>query len=483
MGIVTLALSGTLAAFAGTSCGDLTGLSLPNAAITAAVFVSEGAALPAHCRVGAVLTPSPDSRIEMELWLPDPDAWNGKFLAVGNGGWAGSISTGAIRSGVARGYATASNDTGHQGASGAFAPGHPEKVVDFSDRAMHEMTVQSKTIIGAFYDSGPRLSYYEGCSTGGRQGLAAAQRYPADFDALVIGAPVYNQTRLHASQVQKMTEILADPALFVPREKIALVADAVLGMCDASDGVADRIVSNPEACGFAPRSLACAPGEDPAACLSPGEAQSLARAYSPVRTASGDLVYPGHARGFEPGWRMPQPGSSPPDLPLDTFRYLAHQDADWDWRSFDLEGDLALALENAGHLEATDPDLTAFRDRGGKMVIYHGWNDPGPSPYNTLLYYQQVGDAMGPDQDDWLRVFMMPGVAHCGGGVGPDQADFLGTLEDWQESGIAPSRITASRTRGGTTDMTRPLCPYPEIARWTGAGSTNDAENFRCDAP
>ena len=494
MSIATLLSAGALAtAFAATPCEELTTLPLGNARITDARMIPAGAsttgrggagpALPAHCRVAAVLAPSPDSHIEMEIWLPAPDTWNGKFLAVGNGGWAGSISTGAIAAGLGDGYATASNDTGHRGGGGAFALGHPEKLIDFSDRAMHEMAVHSKTIIDAFYDRAPSLSYYEGCSTGGRQGLAAAQRYPADFDAMIVGAPVYNQTRLHASQVQKMTEILADEALFVPPDKISLIADAVLGVCDRTDGVADQILSNPEACGFEPRDLLCAGGGDTAACLAPGQVQSLTRAYQAVRTRPGELVYPGHARGFERGWRMPEPGRAPPDLPLDTFRYLAHQDADWDWREFDLDADLALALGNAGHLEATEADLGAFRDRGGKMIVYHGWNDPGPSPFNTLQYHQRVQDATGPDTDDWLRVFMMPGVGHCRGGVGPDQADFLGALEAWKESGIAPDRITASRARGGAVDMTRPLCPYPQIAKWTGAGSANEAGNFTCEAP
>ena len=205
-------------------------------------------------------------------------------------------------------------------------------------------------------------------------------------------------------------------------------------------------------------------------------------AYAPTTTLAGELVYPGQAYGFELGWRMPESGSTPSSLSADIFRYIGHQDPDWDWRSFDLDGDLALVVENAGYLEANDPDLGEFKARGGKMIFYHGWNDPGPSPLNTIQYYNRVLDALGSNQDDWMRVYMMPGMGHCRGGVGPDQANFLAAMERWVEAGIAPDRITASKVTGGQVQMSRPLCPYPQVAKWTGVGSTNDAENFVCEA-
>src|SRR5262245_11166223 len=247
-------------------CEGLKSLSVPNTTITAADYVQagqqrnarggQGAQLPAHCRVAAVLKPSPDSHIEMELWLP-AENWNGKFLAVGNGGWAGSIDLSAMAASLARGYATASNDTGHKGGSGSFGLGHPEKVVDFAYRSMHEMTIQSNAIINAFYKRAPQLSYYNGCSTGGRQGLMEAQRYPEDFDAMVIGAPVYNHIRLHASQMEKQTEMLKDVSKILPTDKQTLINKAVVALCDAKDGVKDGIVSDPESCKFDPSTLLC----------------------------------------------------------------------------------------------------------------------------------------------------------------------------------------------------------------------------------
>ncbi len=453
----------------------------PGATVTSIERVAADGTLPEHCRVAAVLAPSDDSEIGMEVWLPTRD-WNGKFLAVGNGGWAGTVSTGALAGGLGEGYAAASTDTGHTGPPGAFAVGHPEKVVDFAYRAMHETVVQSKAIIESFYDRPPRLSYFSGCSTGGWQGLAAAQRHPDDFDAIVAGAPVYDRPRLHASEMMKFVEIMTEPDRLVPRAKIEMIAEAVTNSCDGDDGVVDGLIDDPRTCGFEPASLACT-GAETDMCLTPPQVASLERAYASTVTGAGEFVYSGHARGFESAWRMPAPGGEPRTSPMASFRFLAHEDPDWNWRDFDLEADLALLMENAAVLQATDADLGRFRDRGGKLIVYHGWNDPGPSPLSTIRYYDRVLDAMGPEQDDWLRLYLMPGVGHCRGGAGPDQADFLAAIERWVESGTAPDRIRASRVRNGQVDMTRPLCPYPEVARWTGLGSTNDSENFDCVAP
>jgi feruloyl esterase len=437
--------------------------------------------------VAATLTPSTDSHIEMELWLP-AENWNGKFLAVGNGGWAGSISFDAMAAGLRRGYATASNDTGHKGGSASFAVGHPEKLIDFGYRAMHEMAVQSKSLIQAFYNRPPQLSYYQGCSTGGRQGLMAAQRYPEDFDAIIAGAPVYNVVHLNVSQVALQTAMLKNPATLVPPGKRTLFANAVVNACDARDGVKDGIISEPRACRFDPAVLACTGGDAPD-CLTPPQVENARSAYAAVTTKSGALVYPGRSPGFESGWRIPTPGETLNPLFTDMVRFVARQDPNWDPMTFDLEKDLALALKSAGFIEASDPDLARFKGRGGKLLLYHGWADPGPAPENTINYYDAVTKKLGGRQDDWMRLFLMPGVGHCGGGVGPDQADFLGAMERWREGGAAPSQIVAARAggRGGSagaaTAMTRPLCPHPQVARYDGSGSTDDATNFRCVAP
>jgi len=474
-------------------CAALKTLSLPHITITSVEFVSAGtsvpgagrgdqaAALPAHCRVSATLTPTGDSHIEMELWLPT-ETWNGKFLAVGNGAWAGTIQTAALAAGVRRGYATASNDTGHKGGSASFAVGHPEKLIDFGSRAMHEMAVQSKAMMQALYRRPAQRSYYQGCSTGGRQGMMEAQRFPEDFDAIIAGAPVYNMVHLNVSQVALQVEMLKDTARLVPPAKVSLLAAAVMTACDQRDGVKDGIVSEPRACKFDPGVLACKAG-DAADCLTPAQVESARRAYAPV-SDGGAIVYPGRSPGFETGWRIPTPGAALNPLFADMVRFVGRQDPNWDQSTFDLRTDLALALKNGAVVEASDPDLSRFKARGGKLLLYHGWADPGPAPENTINYVEAVSARLGGAQDDWMRLFLMPGVGHCGGGVGPDQADFLGALERWRESGTSPARITASRPgRSTQPPMSRPLCPYPQVARYTGAGSIDDEKNFACVGP
>ncbi len=468
------------------SCDDLAQLVIASVTITATESKAEGALeqrfgpdlrLPSHCRVAAVMSPSDDSHIDMELWLPDD--WNGKFLAVGNGGWAGSISYSAMARGLQAGYAVASNDTGHQGASAAFAAGHPEKLVDFGWRAMHEMTVHSKTMVERFYDIAPRLSYYQGCSTGGRQGMIEAQRFPDDFDGMIIGAPVYNVLALNATQFSNMKTLIEDRSESFTQGEIELLHNSVLSACEANDGVADGFLNNPLACDFEPASLKCG-NTDGLSCLTAEQVRAVERVYGGVYSSSGELYYPGHARGFELGWRMPTAGDVPSDLQTDATRYVLYEDADWDWREFDLDRDLPAVREKAAYLEALDTDLAAFRARGGKLLFYHGWNDPGPSPLNTINYYRGVLNTVGGDMDAWMRLYMMPGMGHCSGGIGPDNADFLGALDAWVEEGVAPASITASRIREGRVDMTRPLCPYPAVATWDGSGNSNDAASYSC---
>jgi len=469
------------------SCADLGRLRLDHVTITQTESRSAGPVeqsfgrpldVPAHCRVAAVLAPTSDSHIEMELWLPDQ--WNGKFLAVGNGGWAGSISFSAMAQGLQAGYAVASNDTGHQGGSAEFAVGHPEKVVDFAWRAMHEMTLRSKQMIETFYSRSPRLSYYQGCSTGGRQGMMEAQRYPDDFDGIIAGAPVNNVLALNATQFQSMKTLIENRALALPPEKVQLLHDAVLAACEANDGVEDGFLNDPLACGFEPKSLQC-PSGDGASCLTADQVRAAENVYAPVLSRNGNTIYPGHAKGFELGWRIPAADAEPTSLQTDATRYIAYEDPDWDWREFDLEHDLALVRDKAGYLEAVDPDLSEFKARGGKILFYHGWNDPGPAPTNTIGYVKAVQSALGGDQQDWMRLFMMPGMGHCSGGIGPDQADFLGALETWVEDDVAPDSIVASRVRQGTVEMTRPLCPWPAVAVWDRRGDPNAAASFACE--
>jgi len=352
---------------------------------------------------------------------------------------------------------------------------------------MHEMTVRSKAMVEAFYSRGPQLSYYNGCSTGGRQGLMEAQRYPEDFDAIIAGAPVNNQVHLNVSQTALQVEMLKNPARIVPANKVTLYANAVMAACDASDGVKDSIINNPLQCKFDPAAL-LGKGADAADCLTAPQVESAKQLYSPVKSKSGSAVYPGRMPGVEAGWaaRIPTPGAPMNPLWGDMPRYVGHRNANWDVMSFDLDRDLALTLKNASFIESSDPNLAKFKARGGKLLLWHGWADPGPSPQNTINYYADVTKTLGGGkQEDWMRLFLLPGVGHCGGGVGPDQADFMTALEQWREHGTAPAQIIASRNpgRANLTPMTRPLCPYPQVAKYSGTGNTDDAKSFVCAAP
>lgn len=444
--------------------------------------------LPAHCRVAAVLKPSADSHIEMEVWLP-AQTWNGKFQAVGNGGWAGTISYPALATALQEGYATASNDTGHKGGNALFAIDHPEKLVDFAYRAVHEMTVQSKAIIQAFYSRPARLSYWNGCSTGGRQGLMSAQRYPEDFDAILAGAPANYQTHLHAWDMSVALPVLKDPAAAVPTAKLEMVARAAVNACDANDGVTDGLINDPRSCKFDVAALQCkapstalgASGE-PADCLTAPQVASVKRALAPATTKSGQVVFPGKVPGSEAGLGL-FIGGPAPAISVGSFQ-VAYNTAKWDPLTYDLDRDLPVVDEKVGAIvNAVNPDLSRFKARGGKLLLYHGWNDTAISPGNAIDYYQSVLKRMGGRQDDFVRLYMAPGMNHCGGGVGPNQVNWMAALERWRESGKAPDRIDAYRVTNNRVDMTRPLCPYPQVAQYTGTGSTNDAANFVCKAP
>lgn len=482
------------------SCESLLSLALENAKITLAevvppgTFVPHGKSsaisqfgqLPAFCRVAATLTPSADSDIKIEVWLPMAD-WNGKFEGVGNGGWAGTITYDWLAAALQEGYATASTDTGHVGGNASFAIGHPEKIIDFAYRAVHEMAVKSKAIIAAFYGRAPRFSYFTGCSTGGRQGLMEAQRYPDDFDGIIAGAPANDQTDLSAWRIAVEAKVLQNPASVVSPAKLGVVNRAVLAACDAIDGVTDGLLTDPRQCHFDPATLLCR-GAEQDDCLTAPQVEAVKMGYAPAKRNTGELIFPGLVPGGETGWEMltaakPEPGS----IDVGMFRFLAHEDPAWDWRTFDLDRDTSLIDKKAGFIDAVNPDLSAFRAHGGKLLLYHGWNDGGSggaiSPLNTINYYSSVLAKMGSQQEDWMRLFMLPGMAHCGGGCGPNQVNWMAALERWRESGIAPDRVSASRVSDNHVNMTRPICAYPAVAKYTGVGSTNDAANFVCKTP
>jgi len=490
------------AAVATTPCANLKSTSLPNTTITLAESLPAGtftppaapaggqrggaapapAALnvPAFCRVAATLRPTSDSEIGMEVWMPE--TWNGKFQFVGGGGWAGVISYPALATALQEGYATASTDTGHKGGNANFAIGHPEKVVDFAYRAVHESTVKAKAIMTTFYDRGPRLSYWNGCSTGGRQGLMEAQRYPDDFDAIVAGAPANYQTHLHAWDLSVAVPVLKDPASVVSTAKLTALNVAAIGTCDAKDGVKDGLLNDPRSCKFDPSTLLCKAG-DSDTCLTAPQLEAVKRMYAPAKTKSGQYVFPGKEPGSETTWNAISGGEAPQGVSLGSFQ-VAYDNINWDWRTFDLDRDLKIVDEKVGSvINAVNPDLSAFKARGGKLILYHGWNDTAISPGNTIDYYNSVISKMGAKQDNWIRMFMIPGMGHCNGGPGPSQVNYMGALERWRESGIAPDQMLANHVTNNRVDMSRPLCPYPQVAQYKGVGSTNDAANFVCKAP
>jgi feruloyl esterase len=485
-----------------TSCENLVSLTLPDTTIIAAQSVAAGAftppkppalpipasykELPAFCRVAASVRPTNDSDIKFEVWMPAA-GWNGRFVGVGNGGYSGEIWYWAMAAPLARGYATASTDTGHEGPvmDGSFAMGHPEKWTDFGWRAVHEMTVKSKAIIAAFYGQGPRLAYWNGCSTGGRQGLMEAQRFPADYDGIIAGAPANYMTRLSAQYVWVGQALHKEAGSFIAPAKLAALHDAVLQACDAKDGVKDGVIEDPARCHFDPKAVECQ-GPDGPACLTAAQVEAARKIYgASVNPRTKETLYPGMVPGGEKGWAVGVGAVTPEPMPLATgiFKFLVFKDPNWDYRTYDFEHDSALADKaDGGTTNAIDPNLKTFLGRGGKLLQYHGWADPGISPLNSINYYKSVAGALGGVRriDNSYRLFMVPGMDHCQGGEGPDRFDALDAMERWRERQQAPERIVASRTRNGKTDRTRPLCPYPQVAVYNGSGSTDEAANFVC---
>jgi len=485
---------------AAASCESLSSLTLPDTTMTSVNTVPAGgftlpaptraaagqgfSNLPGFCRIAATLKPSSDSDIKIEVWMPVA-GWNGKFEAVGNGGWAGSISYDAMGEALRRGYATGSTDTGHSGGSGSFALGHPEKLIDYAYRSEHEMTVKAKAIIAAYYGEGPKLSYWNGCSVGGRQGLKEAQRYPEDFNGIIAGAPAVNWTGRAAQSVWIAQAVHKDEASYIPPSKYPLIHDAVLAACDASEGVKDGVLEDPARCKFDPKLLECK-GADSPACLTAPQVEAARKIYAPATNPrTQQVIFPGHEPGSELGWST-MAGPRRFELGFDHFKYVVFRDPNWDERTFNFDSDWALTekIDN-GAINAMDPNLKAFFGRGGKLLQYHGWSDPQISPGSSVSYYKSVLDAMGGASKvtDSYRLFMVPGMAHCRGGDGTSTFDMLSALEQWVEKGKAPEQILASRLKDGKVDRTRPLCPYPLVATYRGTGSTDDAASFVCKTP
>jgi len=485
-------------------CNQLTSLSLENSIIDAALEIEAGrfeeppgyvplfkpdySVLPAFCRVVGSIHPTADSDIGFEVWLPRDD-WNGRFLQAGNGGAAGSILYFTMTEPLSRGYAVAHTDTGHSGGGGEFswALGHPEKLLDFQSRSLQEMTNVGKAITAARYGKSPERSYFQGCSTGGRQALTVAQRFPSAYDAIVAGAPANNWTALMALSLIIEQSLGPDG---LPVEKLGLLQEAAIAACDGDDGFADRVISLPEQCGYDPGSLACGSKETDG-CLSPVELEAARRIYAGVVTAEGTVHTPGTGPASEPGWAFyTAPGSS---FGSSYFRYVVMADPNWDPSTFDLERDLARAtpLDDDG-LEAMGPNLSEFVAAGGKLLLYHGTTD-GLLPYgNSVNYYESVVETLGADAiEDAVRFYLVPGMDHCIGGEGAYLIDWLSALERWEEEDLKPGTLSGVHPAVGFgqaaepsgKSFTRPVCAYPQLAKFTGNGNADVAANWTCAAP
>jgi streptogramin lyase len=479
----------------GDGCEALAHAALPNGRITMAQAVAPGeftppgastrsqvfGALPSFCRIAATLTPSSDSDIRMEAWMPASN-WNGKLQAVGNGAFNGTIGYAAMAAALARGYAASATDTGHVGGSGSFALGHPEKLIDFAWRAVHEMTVAAKQIAARHYGTAPTLSYWNGCSAGGRQALKEAQRFPDDFNGIIAGAPGLDWTgrAAQAVRVAKTLEKNASARLLQPQR--ALLHRAALEACDALDGAKDGLIEDPTRCRFDPGALLCK-GSDADACLTAAQVETARLVYSPAVSRRTGRQIAGLQPGSELGWTDTGWSGSAQATGLDQFRFIVFGDPNWTLQRFDADADIARADDlDDGAINALDPNLKPFFDRGGKLIQYHGWSDPQISPGNSTAYYARVVAAVGDRErvEKSYRLFMAPGMGHCGGGEGPNDFDMLAALEQWVEHDEAPARIIASHSAGGRVDRTRPLCPYPQQAVYSGSGSLDDAASFAC---
>jgi len=515
---------------AATSCESLKSTTLADTTISGAEVVPAGSfngpaagpggspvnykSLPAFCRIQGVIAPSSDSHIEFEVWMP-ASGWNGKYQGVGNGGFAGDINYSNMAAALGAGYATASTDTGHKAAGNPidarWALGHPEKVIDYGHRAIHETAEKAKTIIRAFYGEPARRSYFSSCSNGGREALMEAQRYPADYDGIIAGAPAANFTRITSLFTSNILGPAVDRAAFIPPAKYAAIEAATLAACDARDGLKDGLISEPLACAFDPTPLLCQSAESDS-CLTAPQLATLKKLYSGLRTSKGEPLYPGFVPGAESGpggWGLWLSGPGPTGSLEYMFATqgnpnLVFQNASFDSLSFNVDRDAKAADDLAGRtLNAIDPDLRPFQKRGGKLILYHGWSDAALPPAATIDYHKSVVAKLGQkDADSFLRTYMVPGMQHCGGGPGADNfgmmpglapaepdpaSNMSAALERWVEKGMAPGVIVATKYKAvapaSGIAFTRPLCPYPQVSRYKGTGSPDDAGSFACFAP
>jgi feruloyl esterase len=444
------------------------------------------------------MKPSPESDIMVEIWLPDAAVWNGKFLGTGNGGFAGTISTGDLVSSVMRHYATANTDMGTSAAKGyEGGRGHIEMIRDWGYRATHEMTVAAKKVIAAYYGRPQKVAYFAGCSTGGHQGLTEAQRYPDDYNGILAGAAGNNRTHLHLAFLHYFRTMKAAP---IPTSTMTAVHKKILAACVGKDGglANDEFLNNPAACKFNLETLLCKAGEN-GECLTPPQLGALQALYDgPRNPRNGRTIYPGVAFGAEKYFAMFGAQLATTKAPSDLINWQIGDAFKAD--AFDFDKDVT-ALDKAFGpvVNALDADLSAFARHGGKLIMYHGWEDLVVSPYDSVDYYERIKPAAS------AKLFMVPGMFHCQGGgfdsfgaqykdgwPADPEHDVLSALDRWVETGKAPGMIVAGSFSGSMSfsgmppaappklQATRPLCAYPGVARYDGNGDPAKAESFQC---
>jgi feruloyl esterase len=520
---VVLIVSHARAASAVAKCEGLTGLSLQDTEVTIAQSYIAGQVVTGviHapvglCRVAGTVRPSGDSNIKFEVWIPTDGSWNGKYQQIGNGGFASTIWMSYIANAVSRGYAAAATDDGTSGPPGGAASflGHPDVQLDYGYRAIKVTTDNSKALIRELTGSSPRYSYFSGCSDGGREALMEAQRYPNDFDGVIVGSPANDLVGLlGASFLWNMKALLSGPQThgipdaYIPAGKLALLSNAALSQCVGTDGgaVTDTYLNDPGACPFYAGSVECKSDQDPSTCLTSAQVVSANKIYRGPHDSSGQLLFPGYEPGSEsyaadwPEWLVGTSSLSPgAQLDLTAGFWCDQMLGQADCAFLSIRGEFKNALRAlAPIVNSTNPDLREFARRGGKLIQYAGWADSAVAPENGINYYRQVENEMG-DPHDFYRVFMAPGMAHCYGGAGPNSFgngisdgpvidadhDLLKALELWVENGIAPEMIIATKYLDDNpqhgTAIQRPLCPYPKIAKYDGRGTPTDSSSFKC---
>jgi feruloyl esterase len=469
------------------ACAALVSLTGYDFAIVSATTIGANAGTPEYCRVAGLI--QPEVRFEVNL----PAVWNGRLYMFGNGGYAGEAIDGPprqaiARRAIARGFATAQTNTGHDGLAeplGTFAAS-PQKVIDYAFRAVHLTALTAKSLVQAYFGGAARHAYFDGCSTGGRQGLISAQRFPDDFDGIAVGAPVLDFSGTMISYAKDQKALAAAP---LNADAVKTVADAVIAKCDAIDGVKDGVIDDPRRCAFSPSAdVPTCRGDAPTAgCLTAAQIHTVETIYAPLER-DGTTFFPGWPVGAESGWT---PWFTSPNGHGIQWNFgetylkniaFGRPNANYDWLTFSVHADLDKIQGARSLLDATDPDLSRFKARGGHIVSYVGWADPALNPLMSVNYYERVMKTMGPSTTGFYRMFMVPGMGHCGGGAGTSTFDAFTPLVQWVETGTAPATLPASRVVGGTTVRTRPLCPYPQVAVYKGSGSPDDSGNFSCGA-